>query len=163
MAKKQKTKGEADGIRLIAVNRQARHEYIFEEFFEAGIALTGSEVKSLRESRLNMTDAYAVVDNNGQVWLKGLNISKWKQASCFNHEPLRRRRLLLHKSEIKRMFVKTHEKGLTLVPTKIYFRKNFIKVELAIARGKKLYDKREAEAARTVKRETERMLAERGR
>lgn len=163
MAKKSKNEKSSDGSKIIAVNRQARHEYIFEEFFEAGIALTGSEVKSLRGGRLNMTDSYACVDSNNQVWLKSLNISKWEQASCFNHDPMRPRRLLLHKSEIRRLNVKTHEKGLTIVPTKIYFKKNYVKLELAVARGKKLYDKREAEAAKTVKREVERMLAERSR
>lgn len=161
MAKK--GKGSEGGVKVIAVNRQARHEYIFEEFFEAGISLVGTEVKSLRNGRLSMVDAYAVVDDFDQVWLKGLNISRWQQGSCFNHEPLRVRRLLLHKSEIRRLAVKTHEKGLTIVPTKIYFQKNYIKVELALARGKKLYDKREAEAAKTAKREVERALSEKGR
>ena len=102
MAKKKKSPAQNEaGIKIIAINRQARHEYIFEEFFEAGIALQGTEVKSLRNGRLSLVDAYAVVDDHGQVWLKGLNISKWTHASIFNHEPVRDRRLLLNKSENK--------------------------------------------------------------
>ncbi len=162
MAKKKKNQPKTEsGIKIIAVNRQARHEYIFEEFFEAGIALQGTEVKSLREGRLSLVDAYAVVDDFNQVWLKGLNISKWHYASNFNHEPVRERRLLLNKSEIRRLKARTHEKGLTIIPTKLYFKKNYIKVEIALARGKKLYDKREAEAAKTAKRDIERAIAER--
>lgn len=157
MAKKNKA---GAGGATIAVNRQARHEYIFEEFMEAGIALLGPEVKSLRAGRLSLVDSFAVVEGD-EVWLKGLNISRWQQASWFNHDPLRPRRLLLHKAEIRRLKVKTQEKGLTIVPTKIYFKRSFIKVEIAIARGKKLYDKRQAEAAKTAKREIERTLAER--
>ena len=163
MAKKKKSPAQNEaGIKIIAINRQARHEYIFEEFFEAGIALQGTEVKSLRNGRLSLVDDYAVVDDHGQVWLKGLNISKWTHASIFNHEPVRDRRLLLNKSEIRRLHSRTHEKGLTIIPTKIYFKKNYIKVEIALSRGKKLYDKREAEAAKTAKRDLERAMAERG-
>ena len=98
-----------------------------------------------------MVDAYAVVDDFNQVWLKGLNISKWHYASTFNHDPMRARRLLLNKSEIRRLKARTHEKGLTIIPTKLYFKKNYIKVEIALSRGKKLYDKREAEAAKTAR------------
>lgn len=162
MAKKNKNQQKTEaGVKIIAVNRQARHEYIFEEFFEAGIALQGTEVKSLREGRLSLVDAYAVVDDFNQVWLKGLNISKWHYASTFNHDPMRARRLLLNKSEIIRLKARTHEKGLTIIPTKLYFKKNYIKVEIALSRGKKLYDKREAEAAKTAKRDIERAIAER--
>ena len=117
MAKKNKNQQKTEsGVKIIAVNRQARHEYIFEEFFEAGIALQGTEVKSLREGRLSLVDAYAVVDDFNQVWLKGLNISKWHYASTFNHEPMRARRLLLNKSEIRRLKARTHEKGLAEAP-----------------------------------------------
>ncbi|MGM9998483.1 MAG: SsrA-binding protein SmpB [Candidatus Bruticola sp.] len=161
MAKKQNKQKTDSAVKIIAVNRQARHEYIFEEFFEAGLSLQGTEVKSLREGRLSLVDAYAVVDDFNQVWLKGLNISKWHYASCFNHDPLRARRLLLNKSEIRRLKARTHEKGLTIIPTKLYFKKNYIKVEIALSRGKKLYDKREAEAAKTAKRDIERAIAER--
>lgn len=163
MAAKQHKGVEEGGIKPIAVNRKARHEYIFEEFFEAGIELRGTEVKSLRIGRVSLVESYASVDTAGQVWLKGLNISRWEQASCFNHDPLRARRLLLHKHEIRRLNQRTHEKGLTLVPVRIYFKRGLIKVELALARGKKLYDKREAETAKAVKRDMERAMSERGR
>lgn len=158
MAKKGKQNETAEaGCKSIAVNRRARHEYHFEELFEAGIALVGTEVKSLRSGRVSMVDAFGVVIN-GEVWLKNLNISHWEKGNRFNHDPVRPRKLLLHASEIRRITVKTQEKGLTLVPTRMYFRSGRAKVELAIARGKKLYDKREADAERSAQRDVERTV-----
>ncbi len=153
----QKSGEKAERYKSIALNRRARHEYHFEEIFEAGIVLTGTEVKSLRAGRVSMVDAFGVVEN-AEVWLKNLNISPWEKGNRFNHEPLRPRKLLLHREEIRRLIGKTREKGLTLIPTRMYFQDGRVKVELAVARGKKLYDKREAEAERTAKREMERAL-----
>lgn len=146
-----------DREKTITVNRKARHEYHFEEMYEAGIVLTGTEVKSLRSGRVNMVDAYGVVDG-AEVWLKSLNISPWEKGNRFNHDPVRPRKLLLHREEIRRLIGKTKEKGLTLIPTRLYFLNGRVKVELAVARGKKLYDKREAEAERSAKREMERAV-----
>ncbi len=141
----------------IVLNRRARHEYHFEDLFEAGIVLTGTEVKSLRAGRVSIVDAFAVVEQ-AEVWLKNLNISPWEMGNRFNHEPTRPRKLLLHRDEIRRLIGKTREKGLTLIPTRMYFLNGKVKVEIAVARGKKLYDKREAEAERTAKREMERAM-----
>ena len=157
MAKSNNKSGADAHIKVIAVNRKARHEYNFEEFFEAGIALVGTEVKSLRAGRVNMGEAYAQVVR-GEVWLKNMNINHWDTGNRFNHEPLRNRKLLLHAREIRRLIVKTQEKGLTLVPTRLYFNSGKVKVELALARGKKLYDKRETEAAKSAQRDIERAM-----
>lgn len=146
-----------DREKSIALNRRARHEYHFEELYEAGIVLTGTEVKSLRSGRVNLVDAYGVVEG-AEVWLKNLNISPWEKGNRFNHDPTRPRKLLLHKEEIRRLIGKTKEKGLTLIPTRLYFLNGRVKVELAVAKGKKLYDKREADAERTAKREIERAV-----
>jgi SsrA-binding protein len=147
--------------RIIADNRKARHEYTFLELFEAGIELRGTEVKSLRAGKGNIADAYAKVDN-GEVILHNMHISPYEMGNRSNHDPKRPRRLLLHKQEITKIYSKVREKGLTLIPTKVYFRGALIKVELALAQGKKIFDKREDIVARTVKRETERALKERG-
>jgi SsrA-binding protein len=156
-APNKKTGEQAERYKSIVINRRARHEYHFEEVFEAGIVLTGTEVKSLRSGRVSIVDAYGVVEN-AEVWLKNLNISPWEKGNRFNHDPLRPRKLLLHREEIRRLIGKTREKGLTLIPTRMYFQNGRVKVELAVARGKKLYDKREAEAERTAKREMERAV-----
>ena len=157
MANKNKTKNENDGTKTITVNRKARHEYIFEEIFQCGIVLAGTEVKSLRAGRVSMAEAYATVEK-GEVWLKNMQINHWDTGNRFNHEPFRCRKLLLHAGEIKRLIGKTKEKGLTLVPTRLYFCRGYVKLELALARGKKLYDKRESEAVKTAKRDMDRAM-----
>lgn len=141
----------------IAINRKARHEYIFLETYEAGIALIGTEVKSLRAGNLSMVDAYGTIAD-GELWLKNLNISHWEKGNRFNHDTVRPRKLLMHSREIKRIHSKITEKGLTLVPSRLYFKNGRVKVELALARGKKLYDKREADAEKSARREVERTV-----
>ncbi|HHZ20399.1 MAG TPA: SsrA-binding protein SmpB [Firmicutes bacterium] len=142
----------------IATNRQARHEYFILETLEAGIVLTGTEVKSLRQGKGSLKESYAQVQN-GEVYLYNCHISTYDFGNRFNHDPLRPRKLLLHKEEIRRLIGKTKEKGLTLVPLALYFdANNRVKVELALAKGKKLYDKREDMAKRDAQRAIERAL-----
>ena len=131
-----------DGRKVVATNRKARHEYEILERFEAGLVLRGPEVKSLREGKVGFQDAFARVDR-GEAWLYDLHISPYEQANRYNVDPLRPRKLLLHKGEIRRLIGKVEEKGLTLIPIELYFRKGYAKVTLALARGRKLYDKRE--------------------
>jgi SsrA-binding protein len=139
-------------IKIITTNRDAYHNYHILETHEAGIQLMGTEVKSARAGRVNLKDAYARVDN-GEAWLLNAHISHYSHGNRRNHDPVRDRRLLLHKKEIFRLQSKIQEKGLTIVPTKFYFKGNLIKCELGIARGKKLHDKRETEARKTQERE----------
>ncbi len=139
----------------IAVNRKARHEYSILQTIEAGIVLVGTEVKSLREGKANLVDSYALIKNN-EVWLLSLHISEYKQGNINNHNPTRDRKLLLNRSEIRKLIGKTKEKGLTLVPLRLYFKNGRVKVELALAKGKKVYDKREDIAKRDYQREQER-------
>ena len=141
----------------IAENRKARHDYFVEETFEAGVVLVGSEVKSCRAGRVNLRDAYAQV-KEGELYLHNCHISPYEQANRFNHEPLRPRKLLMHRGEILRLFGQVREKGFALVPLRLYFKKGKVKVELALAKGKKAYDKRDDIAARDVKREMARAL-----
>lgn len=150
-------------IKVVAENRKARHDYFIEETLEAGIVLTGTEVKSLRSGKANIRDSFARVEN-GEVFLYDMHISPYEQGNRFNHEPKRPRKLLLHKHEIRRLIGKTREKGYTLIPLKVYFTAHGIaKVELALAKGKKLYDKREAIRERDAKREIERAFRDRQR
>lgn len=149
--KKQRTPASGD----VATNRRARHKFEAVEKMEAGVVLQGSEVKSLRNGKAQMTDAYAVVDR-GEVWLRNLHIPPYEPASRENHEPERPRKLLLHKAEIERLIGKTAEKGLTLIPIRIYFKGSRAKVELALARGKEGRDRRREIADRDVRREVER-------
>jgi len=144
-------------IQNIAENRKARHDYFIEESFEAGIVLVGSEVKSCRAGRVNLKDSYAQVQN-GELFLYNCHISPYEQANRMNHEPLRPRKLLMHKREIKRLLGLVQQKGFTLVPLRMYFKKGKAKVELALVRGKKSYDKRADIAARDVKREMARAM-----
>ena len=148
-------KPDTEEIESIARNRRARFDYEIIETWEAGIALTGTEVKSLRNGKAQMTDAYAVVER-GEVWLRNLHIPPYEPASRENHEPERPRKLLLHKAEIERLIGKTAEKGLTLIPLRIYFKGSRAKVELALARGKEGRDRRRQIADRDVRREVER-------
>ena len=143
--------------KVVARNRKARHEYEILDTFEAGIELKGPEVKSLRAGNVSFQDAFARVDG-GQVWLHSLHISPYEQANRFNEDPVRTRRLLLNRNEIRQMVIKTEEKGLTLVPLEIYFTKGYAKVTLAIARGKKLHDKRETLKRRQQDREARRAV-----
>jgi SsrA-binding protein len=142
----------SQGQKIITTNREAYHNYHLLETFEAGIQLTGTEVKSARAGRVNLKDAYARIQD-GEAWLLNAHISHYSHGNRQNHDPIRDRRLLLHRREITRLQSKVQEKGLTLVPTKLYFKGNLIKCELAVARGKKLYDKRETEARKTQERE----------
>lgn len=148
------------GNKVVANNRKARHEFFIEETYEAGLALTGTEVKSLRIGRANLQDSFARVEN-GEVLLYNMHISPYEQGNRFNHDPERVRKLLLNKSEIRRLIGKTQEKGLTLIPLKIYFNsRGLAKLELALAKGKKIYDKRATLAERDAKREMEKAFRE---
>ena len=162
MAKKSSPKSTNGDIKMVANNRKARHLYHILETVEAGLVLMGTEVKSLRNGRANMGDSYAVVEN-GEVWLRNLHISPYEQGNQFNHEPLRKRKLLLHRGDIRRLIGKTQEKGLTLIPLKLYFRKGWAKVELALVKGKKTYDKRADIAKRDADRDMARAMSRKGR
>ena len=150
------------GRRLVAQNKKARHEYHIEERFEAGLVLTGTEVKSLRAGRASLVDGYAAI-KDGEVWLHNVHIPEYTQGTWTNHEPRRTRKLLMHRAEIHRLVGKTQEKGLTLVPLTLYFKDGYAKVELGLARGKRHYDKRQALAERQANREAQRAMARRGR
>ena len=150
-------------VKIISENRKARHDYTIHEVYEAGIALTGTEVKSLRAGKANMKDSYAQVTRNAEVFVYNLHISPYDHGNIFNHEPLRNRRLLLHRQEINKLIGKVKEKGMVLVPLKLYFKHGLVKMELALATGKKLYDKRQDLAKKDAKREMDRALKERNR
>lgn len=147
-------------VKIVTENRKARHEYHILETFEAGLALTGTEVKSLRAGRANLQDSFARVDN-AELLLYNMHISAYDQGNQFNHEPKRTRKLLMHKAEILRLLGKTREKGLALIPLKVYFTRGIAKIELALAKGKKLYDRRDDIAARDARREMDRVMKER--
>lgn len=150
------TGGDADGRKVVARNRKALHEYEILDRFEAGLVLRGPEVKSVRDGKVNLGDAFARVEN-GEVWLYNMHISPYDPASIWNAaDPLRARKLLLQKREIRRLIGSVQEKGLTLVPLELYFRKGYAKVALALARGKKLHDKRESLKRKAAQREVER-------
>jgi SsrA-binding protein len=146
-----------DKEKNIIVNRKARHEYLILQTIEAGIALVGTEVKSLRQGKANLVDGYAKIEN-GEVWLVNVNINEYTQGNINNHDPRRDRKLLLNRSEIRKLIGKTKEKGLTLVPLRLYFKNGKVKVELALAKGKKVYDKRESIAKRDFQRQQERRI-----
>jgi SsrA-binding protein len=148
--------------KVISKNRKARHDYDIEETYEVGIVLTGTEVKSVRNARVNLKDSYARIDNN-EIFLYNMHISPYEQGNRFNHEPLRIRKLLMHKMEISRLYGKIKEKGYALIPLKIYLTKGLVKIELGLARGKKLYDKRRDIAERDSKREMERVFRDKQR
>lgn len=152
-----------EAIKIIAENRKARHDYNIQETYETGIELRGTEVKSLRAGKANLKDAYAAITKSSEVYLYNMHISPYDHCNQFNHEPLRDRRLLLHKAEIKKLIGKTREKGFTLVPLKLYFSRGNVKVELALATGKHLYDKRRDMADRAAKRDIDRALKERNK
>ena len=146
-----------EGEKTVVVNRKARHEYQILETMEAGIVRQGTEVKSLRLGKANISDAYARI-KDGEIFLVDMHISPYEQGNIYNHDPLRPRKLLLHKREIKRLIGKIQERGLTLIPLRVYFRRGRAKVELALARGKKIYDRREDIKRRDQERELGRQL-----
>jgi SsrA-binding protein len=150
----------AESVKVVSENRKARHDYHIHEVYEAGIALTGTEVKSLRAGKANMKDSYARVDN-GELILHNMHISPYEQGNRFNHEPLRARKLLMHRYEINKLVSKTREKGYTLVPLKLYFSRGKAKLELGLASGKHTYDKRQDMAERDAKRDMDRELRDR--
>ncbi len=146
-----------EGIKIVTKNKKAYHDYDILETFEAGIVLTGTEVKSIREGRINLKDSYARI-KKGEVYLMECHISPYPHGGRFNHEPTRERKLLLKKREIKRLIGKIKEKGMTLVPLKVYFKRGLVKVELGLCKGRKLHDKRAAEQEKTIKREIDAAL-----
>ena len=152
-----KTSPRDEPIKVIAVNRQAYHDYFVERTIEAGISLVGTEVKSIREGRVNLRGSYAIA-RNGELWLENAHIAVYEHGNRYNHDPMRNRKLLLHRREIEQLQAKVATKGLTLIPLKLYLKGGKVKIELGLCRGKKLYDKREAIAEREVKREIERVI-----
>ncbi|MDL1897188.1 SsrA-binding protein SmpB [Anaerolineae bacterium CFX7] len=147
----------ANDVRTVATNRKAFHDYFVQETFEAGIALTGTEIKSVRAGALNLRDAYAQV-RGGELWLENVHISPYEQGNRFNVDPYRTRKLLMHRKEINRLMGRAQEKGLTIVPLRVYLKKNRAKVEIALVKGKRQYDKRETISQRDAAREIERAL-----
>ncbi|KGG80814.1 single-stranded DNA-binding protein [Caloranaerobacter azorensis H53214] len=145
-------------IKVIARNKKARHDYFIEETFEAGIVLTGTEVKSIRQGRVNLKDSYAVVED-GEVFINNMHISPYEQGNIYNTDPLRKRKLLLHKREINKLIGYTTQKGYSLIPLSIYIKNGLVKLELSIAKGKKLYDKRHDIAKRDAERRIQKHLS----
>ena len=150
----------AQDEKVLVTNRAAFHEYIISDKYEAGIALTGTEVKSVMEGRVQLKDSYVSV-RDGEAWLFNAHISPYSHGNRANHDPMRTRKLLLHRREIDRLEAETTTKGMTLVVTRVYLKNRHVKVEVGVARGKKLYDKRETELRRTMERETQAQLKER--
>ncbi len=151
-----------DTIKSVANNRKAYHDYFIEDKFEAGIELAGTEVKSIRQGSVNLKDAFAIV-KDGEMMVHGMHISPYEKGNIFNKDPLRPRKLLMHKREILRLHAKVKQDGYALVPLSVYFKGARVKVELGLAKGKKLYDKRDAAAARDAKREIDRAKKDRTR
>ena len=146
-----------ENIKVVATNRKAKFEYFLIETFEAGIALQGSEIKSIRAGQVSLTEAYVQTDGQ-EAWLMSAHIAPYEQANRFNHEPLRPRQLLLHKREIRQLWDSVRQKGMTIIPTRVYLKAGRAKVEIALARGKKSYDKREAIAKRDRERDAAREM-----
>ena len=144
-----------EAIKLVANNKKAYHDYFIEEKYEAGIELFGTEVKSIRQGKCSIKEAYVSIDN-GEAFVEGMNISPYEKGNIFNREPLRKRRLLLHKREIMKLAGQVQAKGYTLMPLQVYFKNGRVKIEVGLARGKKLYDKRDDLKKKAMKRETER-------
>lgn len=151
------------GIKIAAENRKARHDYKIEDSFEVGIELQGTEVKALRAGKANLKDSYAQITTSVEIYVYNLHISPYDFGNQFNHDPLRPRRLLLHREEIRKLVSKVKEKGMALIPLKLYFKGGLVKMQLALATGKKLYDKRRDLATKDAKREMSRALKERNR
>jgi SsrA-binding protein len=144
-------------IKVITVNRRAYHDYVVERTVETGIALVGTEIKSIREGKVNLRSAYAIL-RNGEIWMENAHIATYEHGNRYNHDPMRNRKLLLHKREITQLAAKVATKGMTLIPLKLYLKGGRAKVELGLCRGKKLYDKRETLIERDVKRDIERIM-----
>ena len=142
--------------KIIANNKKARHDYFIEETYECGIELVGTEVKSIRQGHCSLGEAFVRIDKNNEVMLYGMHVSPYEKGNIFNRDPLRPRKLLMHKSEIRKLIGKIKEKGFTLIPLQVYFKGSLIKVEIALAKGKKLYDKREDIKKKDMKRTAER-------
>ena len=151
-----------DGIKIMAKNNKAHHEYFVEEKFEAGIELAGTEVKSIRQGTLNLKDAWCQV-KDGELWVKQMHISPYEQGNIFNKDPLRPRRLLLHKREITRLHSKVKLEGNAIIPLSVYLKNSRVKVEIALCKGKKLYDKRQDAANKDARRQIDRAMKERNR
>lgn len=151
---------EKESIKTIAVNKKARHDYFVIESFEAGIELVGTEVKSIRRGGANLKDSWCAIED-GQLWVKQLHISPYEQGNVFNRDPLRERRLLMHKREINRLFGLMKQQGFTLIPLSLYFKGSRVKVQLGLCKGKKLYDKRDDAARRDAAREIDRAMKQR--
>ena len=149
-----------DEKQIVAQNKKARHDYFVLETYEAGIELFGTEVKSIRKGRLNLKDSWCSIDN-GEIFVKGMHISPYEQGNIFNRDPMRVRRLLMHKREINRLLGVTKQQGLTLVPLSVYFLKGRAKLEIGLCKGKKLYDKRDTQAQKDAQRNIERSFKER--
>ena len=149
-------------IKIVSQNKKAYHEYFVDEKFEAGLELTGTEVKSLRKGAINLKDSFCRIDN-GELLVFGMHISPYEQGNIFNRDPYRTRRLLMHKKEIMRLFGQVGQKGYALIPLSVYFKGKWAKMEIGLCRGKKLYDKRDADAERSAKREMERAFKEQNR
>jgi SsrA-binding protein len=146
-------------IKVIAQNKKARHEYFIEQTLEAGLVLSGTEVKSIRLGKVNLKDSYARIDN-AEAIICGMHISPYEQGNIFNKDPLRDRKLLLHKMEINKLIGYTQQKGMALIPLQLYFKRGKVKLELGVAKGKKLYDKRDDAAEKDAKREIDRRMKE---
>jgi SsrA-binding protein len=152
----------AEMIKIVSQNKKAYHEYFVDEKFEAGLELTGTEVKSLRKGAINLKDSFCRIDD-GELLVFGMHISPYEQGNIFNRDPYRTRKLLMHKKEIMRLFGQVGQKGYALVPLSVYFKGKWAKMEIGLCRGKKLYDKRDADAERSAKREMERAFKEQNR
>lgn len=148
--------------KVVATNRKARHEYFILDTYEAGIALKGTEIKSIRSGSISLSEAYVSIEDGREAWLISAHIAPYDQASHYNHDPNRPRKLLLHRSEIRRLWDEVRKKGVTIIPLRVYLRDGIAKVEIAVAKGKKLYDKRATIAKRDAEREIERQLRQRG-
>jgi SsrA-binding protein len=150
------------GIKTVATNRKARHEYIILDTYEAGLVLKGSEIKSIRAGRISLAESYIDIQNGQEAWLVSAHIAPYDQASHYNHNPTRPRKLLLHRKEIDHLWDQVRQKGVTIIPLRVYLVDGLAKIEIALAKGKKLYDKRTAIAKRDAEREVERQLHQRG-
>ena len=150
----------ATGVKVAAQNRKAFHDYFILERFEAGIELCGTEVKSIRAGTLNLKDSYCTI-KDGEMFVRSMHISPYEKGNIFNRDPMRPRRLLMHKREINKLFARVQQEGLTLIPLSVYFKDSRVKIEIGLCQGKKLHDKRESEAKRGAAREMERAIKER--
>lgn len=151
---------EKSGVKIVAKNREAQHEYFIEERFEAGIELSGTEVKSVRAGTLSLKDAWCAV-KDGELWLRQMHISPYEKGNIFNKDPLRPRRLLMHKREIMRLYGKVRQDGYSIIPLSVYLKNSLVKVEVALCKGKKLYDKRQDAAIKDARRQIDRAMKER--